>query len=203
MEIEGFFSVDSWRIWPPSKQIKRYQNSTVNKCVCTRAYCHSFSPLSPLFSFPSSPLFSILELYQHNNARKIEAIVMMFISILLFFLPPPLYYFFFPFYRPITHTVHVYNSNTDGIFQENNTKKKERKKKNQITIIEAQTSRKIKNFTIHRIIDGKILTIRSQTISSNTGNVSKQLHGYPSIFPQIHRPLSAAITMTMQSYRSK
>lgn len=66
---------------------------------------------------------------------------MMFISILLFFLPPPLYYFFFPFYRPITHTVHVYNSNTDGIFQENNTKKKERKKKNQITIIEAQTSR--------------------------------------------------------------
>lgn len=56
---------------------------------------------------------------------------MMFISILLFFLPPPLYYFFFLFivYRPITHTVHVYNSNTDGIFQENNTKKKERKKK--------------------------------------------------------------------------
>lgn len=131
---------------------------------------------------------------------------MMFISILLFFLPPPLYYFFFLFivYRPITHTVHVYNSNTDGIFQENNTKKKERKKKkNQITIIEAQTSREIKNFIIHRIIDGKILTIRSQTISSNTGNVSKQLHGYPSIFPQIHRPLSAAITMTMQSYRSK
>lgn len=127
---------------------------------------------------------------------------MMFISILLFFLPPPLYYFFFPFYRPITHTVHVYNSNTDGIFQENNTKKKERKKKkSNYNYRSANIERE--NFIIHRIIDGKILTIRSQTISSNTGNVSKQLHGYPSIFPQIHRPLSAAITMTMQSYRSK
>lgn len=60
-----------------------------------QAYCHSFPSFTPLF-IPFLPLFfSILELYQHNNARKkIEAIVMMFISILLFFLTLPLYYFF-------------------------------------------------------------------------------------------------------------
>lgn len=129
---------------------------------------------------------------------------MMFISILLFFLPPPLYYFFFPFYTVLSRTPCTYIIVIPTVyFRKITRKRKNEKKKNQITIIEAQTSREIKNFIIHRIIDGKILTIRSQTISSNTGNVSKQLHGYPSIFPQIHRPLSAAITMTMQSYRSK
>lgn len=74
-----------------------------NAFVQERIAIHS-RPFHP--SFHSSPLFSILELYQHNNARKIEAIVMMFISILLFFLPPSLYYFFFPFYRIPSYHAH-------------------------------------------------------------------------------------------------
>lgn len=175
-----------------------------NAFVQERIAIHS-RPFHPSFHSPPPPFFPF------SNSISITMLVKSrpsswcsYPSYYFFYLLPFIIFFFlFIVYRPITHTVHVYNSNTDGIFQENNTKKKERKKKNQITIIEAQTSREIKNFTIHRIIDGKILTIRSQTISSNTGNVSKQLHGYPSIFPQIHRPLSAAITMTMQSYRSK
>lgn len=130
---------------------------------------------------------------------------MMFISILLFFyLLPFIIFFSFLSYTVLSRTPCTYIIVIPTVyFRKITRKRKNEKKKNQITIIEAQTSREIKNFIIHRIIDGKILTIRSQTISSNTGNVSKQLHGYPSIFPQIHRPLSAAITMTMQSYRSK
>lgn len=106
---------------------------------------------------PLPPFFSILELYQHNNARKIEAIVMMFISILLFFLTLPLYYFFFFLsYTYHAHRACIYYTSIYiySITHENNTRKKEKN----IKLSKRKHDREIKNF-IHRIIDGKILTI--------------------------------------------
>lgn len=173
-----------------------------NAFVQERIAIHS-RPFHPSFHSPPPPFFPF------SNSISITMLVKSrpsswcsYPSYYFFYLLPFIIFFFLFIVlsrTPCTYIIVILTV----YFRKITRKRKNEKKKNQITIIEAQTSREIKNFIIHRIIDGKILTIRSQTISSNTGNVSKQLHGYPSIFPQIHRPLSAAITMTMQSYRSK
>lgn len=173
-----------------------------NAFVQERIAIHS-RPFHPSFHSPPPPFFPF------SNSISITMLVKSrpsswcsYPSYYFFYLLPFIIFFFLFIVLSRTPCTYIIVIPT-VYFRKITRKRKNEKKKNQITIIEAQTSREIKNFIIHRIIDGKILTIRSQTISSNTGNVSKQLHGYPSIFPQIHRPLSAAITMTMQNYRSK